>query len=424
MNPSDISRLPLEVWNELHDLRVLWQLAVLGAALAIAWWANRLLEPRLESGDTQHQFTIGGLQRLQFPVTALVVVLIGRAILKHWHTVHLLDVAVPLLTALAIVRVVIYVLRRAFSPSGWLRNSERAVSWVVWLGVAVYLAGLAPDVIGFLESVGFSAGSQRISLLFVLQGLLVVGVTLLAALWLGSSIETRLMKAQNLDMNLRVVLAKLTRALVTLVALLLALRAVGFDLTLLSVFSGALGVGLGFGLQKIASNYVSGFIILMDRSISMGDLVSVDKFTGQITRIRARYVVLRGLDGTETLVPNETLVASPVINHSYSDPRVRGSVTVFVDYGSDFEAAMRILEDAAKRQKRVLRDPAPAALIKQLGENGIELELGYWVEDAHLGLADLRSEIQREILNGFRAGDIRVPMAPREPRAPGERWTA
>jgi small-conductance mechanosensitive channel len=422
VNPSDVSRLLLDLRNDLHDLNVLWQLAVLGAALAVAWWMSRIIEPRLGGEDHLH-FTLGGLRRLQFPLTVLAVVLAGRAALRNWHSVHLLDVAVPLLTALAIVRVVVYALRRVFSPSGWLRGSERAISWMVWLGFAIYMAGLAPDVVGFLEDIGFNIGKDRISLLLVLQALLVVGVTLLAALWLGSAMENRLMEASHLDMNLRVVLSKLTRALVTVLALLIALPAVGFDLTLLSVFGGALGVGLGLGLQKIASNYVSGFIILMDRSVSLGNLITVDRFTGQITRITARYVVLRGLDGTETLVPNETLVASPVVNHSYSDPRVRSAVNAQIDYGSDFEAALKIMEDAARRQKRVLRDPGPVAQIRQLGENGIELELGYWVEDPHLGLADLRSSILREVLSGFRESRIQIPVSPREPRAPGERRT-
>lgn len=421
MNSSEVSRLLLDLWQDLHNVQVLWQIAIIGVALAAAWQVTRLVEPRLGSGDGL-QFTLGGLQRLQFPLTALALVLIGRAVLRHWHSVHLLNVAVPLLTALAIVRVVVYVLRRVFAPSGWLRGSERIVSWMVWLGVAIYIAGFAPDVIGFLEDIGFRAGDQRISLLLILQGLLVVSATLLAALWLGSSIESRLMSASHLDMNLRVVLSKLTRALVTVIALLFALRAVGFDLTLLSVFSGALGVGLGFGLQKIASNYVSGFIILMDRSISLGNLITVERFTGQITKITARYVVLRGLDGTETLIPNETLVASPVINHSYSDPRVRTAVTVQIDYGSDYEAALRILEEAAKRHARVLRDPAPVAQVRQLGENGIELELGFWVEDPQFGTSDLRSDILRDVLTGFRASAIQIPMAPREPRAPGAAW--
>jgi small-conductance mechanosensitive channel len=422
VNSSEVSRLLLDLWQDLHDVRVLWQVAVLGAALLVAWWANRMVEPRMGSDDRSIHFTLGGLQRLQLPLTALALVLVGRAALKHWHSVHLLNVAVPLLTALAIVRVVVYALRRVFAPGGLLRTFERAVAWIVWLAVAVYIAGLAPDVIGFLEDIGIHVGDQRISLLMVLQGLLVVSVTLLSALWLGSAIESRLMGASHLDMSLRVVLSKLTRALVTLVALLLALRAVGFDLTLLSVFGGALGVGLGFGLQKIASNYVSGFIILMDRSASLGDLITVDRFTGQITRITARYVVLKALDGTETLVPNETLVASPVVNHSYSDSRVRTAVTVLIDYGSDFDAALRILEDAAMRQQRVLRDPAPVALIRQLGENGIELELGFWVEDPQLGLADLRSGIQSEVLRGFRASGIQIAIGPRQPRAPGSPW--
>jgi small-conductance mechanosensitive channel len=321
---------------------------------------------------------------------------------------------VRLLTALAIVRVTVYALRSAFAPGSWLRSSERLIAWTVWLGFAIYITGLAPDVIAFLEGIGFHVGKTRISLLLILQAALVVSVTLLSALWLGSSIETRLMGAQQLDLNLRVVLAKLTRALLAVVALLIALPAVGLDLTLLSVFGGALGVGLGFGLQKIASNYVSGFIILMDRSVSLGDMIAVDKFSGQISKMTARYVVLRGLDGTETLVPNETLVTSPVVNNSYSDPSICATVTVSIDYSSDPEAALRIMEDAARQQMRVMRKPPPAATIKQLGERAVELELGFWVEDPQLGIGPLRSELLRDILRGFRENGIAFPPPTRD----------
>jgi small-conductance mechanosensitive channel len=420
MNSPELSRLLVDLWADLHDVRVLWQLAVLGAGFALAWGVSRLVKPRLGTADDTLKFTLGGLQRLQFPLTVLAVVLFGRAALKYWHSVNLLNVAVPLLTALAIVRVVVYALRRVFSPGGWLRNSERFISWAVWLGFAVYITGLAPEVIDFLDDAGFRIGKDRVSLLLVLQAALVVSVTLLSALWVGSAVEARLMRAAALDLNLRVVFSKLTRALLAVVALLIALPAVGLDLTLLSVFGGALGVGLGFGLQKIASNYVSGFIILMDRSVSLGDMISVERFTGQISKMNARYVVLRGLDGTETLIPNETLVTSPVVNNTYSDPRVRAAVTVPIDYRSDLDAAIRIMEDAAKQQARVLREPGPAALVRQLGENGIDLELGFWIEDPQLGLGDLRSKLLRDILRGFRANGIQIPQPKDEARAPSE----
>ena len=419
MNPSEVSRLLLDLWKDLHDVKVLWQLAVLGASLAVAWWAGRLLEPRLGGAEDTGRFAVGGVRRLQFPLTALVLVLVGRAVLQHWHSVNLLSVAVPLLTALAIVRIAIYALRRVFPAGSWVRSSERFISWTVWLGFAVYITGLAPALIGFLDGIGFKVGKDRVTLLLALQAVLMVSVTLLLALWLGSAVESRLMRADRLDMNLRVVLSKLTSALLAVLALLIALPAVGIDLTVLSVFGGALGVGLGFGLQKIASNYVSGFIILMDRSVSLGDMITVDRFTGQISKMTARYVVLRGLDGTETLVPNETLVTSPVVNNSYSDPRVSAAVTVQIDYHSDLEAAIRIMEDAARRQARVLREPGPAALVRQLGENGIDLELGFWVKDPQLGLGALRSGLLREILQGFRANGIEIAQPKRETRMSG-----
>jgi small-conductance mechanosensitive channel len=416
VNPSEVSRLLLALWEDLHDIDVLWQIAIIAVALIAAWWVSRLIDPRLARADGELEITLGGLQRLLFPLTGLVMVLVGRAALRQWHGVSLLDVAVPLLTALAIVRVTVYALRRAFSSGGRLRSSERLIAWVVWLGFAVYITGLAPGVIAFFDGIAFHIGNTRVSLLLILQAALVISVTLLTALWLGSMVESRLMGmgAQTLDLNLRVVLAKFTRALLAIVALLIALPAVGLDLTLLSVFGGALGVGLGFGLQKIASNYVSGFIILMDRSVSLGDMISVDRFSGQISKMTARYVVLRGLDGTETLVPNETLVTSPVVNNSYSDPSICAALTVSIDYSADSEAALRILADAALRQTRVIRKPAPAAVIKQLAERGIELELTFWIEDPQLGIGLLRSELLRDILREFRENGIAFPPPTRD----------
>ncbi len=397
-----------DLWNHLHDLRVLWELAVIATAIALAWWASRRMDAQGSPDDTAH-FTVGGLQRLQFPLTALILVLIGRAVLKQWQPVSLLNIAVPLLTALAVVRVVVYVLRRVFAPGSWVRSSERVISWSVWIGLALYVTGLAPQLIQFLDELAFTVGDSRVTVLVILNGTLAVLATLLVALWLGRAIETQLMGSPRLHMSLRVMLSKLAQALLILIAVLIALTAVGVDPTVLSVFGGAIGVGLGFGLQKIASNYVSGFIILMDRSVGLGDVVTVDRHSGEIIKLTARYVVVRGSDGTEVLIPNETLVTTTVVNHCYSDRLVRVAVPIPVDYRSDLKLALRLMREEGSRHPRVLREPAPDVLIKQFAENGIELELGVWVDDSRPGPAGLRSDLNAAIWDAFKANGVRMP---------------
>ncbi len=407
MKSSDLYSPLFALWTDLHDIRVLWELAVLGAALALAVSVNRLLRPRFATPDETVNFGLGGLQRAQMPLTALVVVLAGRALLREWHPdVNLLNLAVPLLTAAAIVRIVVYALRRVFAPGGGLRTSERVVAWAVWIGFAIYITGLAPELIRFLDDIGFSVGKDRISLLLVLEALLTIGIALLAALWLGSAIESRVMGAGGLDINLRVMVGKLVRAGLVLLAVLITLPTIGLDVTALSVFGGALGVGLGLGLQKVASNYLCGFIILMDRSVRIGDVITVERYIGQITRMTARYVVLRSLDGTETIIPNEMMISTPVVNHSYSDRRVRVAVPVKLGRRSDLEAALRLMEEAGRTHPRVLRDPAPRAVVKELANTGVSLELGVWIEDPEAGHADVASDIYTEIWRRFKAADI------------------
>ncbi len=409
MKSSEAYTLLLDLWRDLHSVHVLWQMVVVATALAVAWWASRLIRPRLADKEQTLTFTAGGLQRLQFPLTALLVVLAGRAVLQHWYPVNLLNVAVPLLTALAITRMVVYALRRVFSPGASVRTYERLIVWIIWLGFAAYITGLAPSILDFLDDAAFKIGKQRFSLLLILQAVLSVSITLLLALWLGRTLESRFMRAETLDVNLRVMFSKLAQALLVLAAILIALPAVGIDLTVLSIFGGAVGVGLGFGLQKIASNYVSGFIILLDRSVSLGDVVTIDRHSGRIAKMTARYVVLRGLDGTETLIPNETLVISPVVNLTYSDRKVRVAVQLQVSYRADPEAAMRLMQDAAVRHPRVLREPAPDVVIRQFTDNGIELELGAWIDDPEQGQGRLRSDLYTDIWRSFQAQGIEIP---------------
>ncbi len=423
---SEFQALLLDLWVDLQSVSILWQTGTLVACVAAGWLLSRYYDRRLLGRapvDATQALGVGSLKRLMFPLSALVLVLVARAVLRHWHSTHLLDVAAALLLAMALIRMSIYAMRHTFAPSAWLRASERWISWAAWIGVAVYLTGLWPYVREALLDIGFTVGKQKFSLLLVLQGTLSIIVTILVALWLGRLIESRLMRATTMQVNLRVMFSKLAQILLLLAAFLIALPAVGIDLTVLSVFGGMLGVGIGFGLQKIAANYVSGFIILMDRSVSLGDLVTIGEHTGTLTKMTARYVVVRSLGGLEAIIPNETIITSTVLNHSFSDRKVRVGLPVQVAYATDLDAARKIMVDAAAAHPRVLKDPAPGALIVAFADSGINLELGVWVGDPDQGLGGLRSDLYAAIWRGFKAQGIEIPFPQREIRVIGEAKT-
>ncbi len=413
--------LLLTLWKDLWDEHILWQVATLVPSLAVAHWISYLLRPQLRAGEgSRLDIGLGGLRRLVFPLGALTLVLTGRWVLAHYQSsLSLLNIAAPLLTAMAIIRFVVHLQRLVFAPGSLLDTFERTIVWLIWLGFALYVLGLAPDIIEFFDDISFKAGGHRISLLLIGEAVAWVIAALMLALWIGRVLEDRLMSAHGMDMTLRVMLSKLVRALLVLFAVLIVLPVVGVDLTALSVFSGALGVGIGFGLQKIASNYISGFIILLDRSVTIGDLVTIEKHTGKLSKMTARYVVVRALDGTEAIIPNETVITSTVINQSYSDRKVMVALPVQVSYASDLDLAMRLLIEVAQRHARVLREPAPGVLIKAFADNGINLELAVWVEDPEQGKTNLRSDLYYGIWQEFKAHEIVIPYPQREVRLLG-----
>jgi small-conductance mechanosensitive channel len=412
LSTPPLPNLLTSLWADLHNVAFLWQAAAAAASLLLAWLAGKLLRPHIASMENSPAVGRDMLAAIQFPLVAVLLVLLARAAMGG-AGLTLLDLMIALLTAAIIIRLVVVMLRQVFAPSGWRDTLIRMIATLVWIGFALHIMGLLPDLLKFLDGLGFAVGKQRISILLILQGLLSVLATLLIALWLGRVIEARAMAATDLDINLRVMISKLAQALLVLAAILFALPAVGIDLTVLSVFGGALGVGLGFGLQKIASNYISGFIILMDRSVSLGDLVTIDGHTGQLTKMTARYVVVRSLTGTESIIPNDTLITSTVVNQSYTDKRVRQSISIQVGYDCDLAHAMRLLEAAAASQPRILKDPTPKALLARFADSGVDLELGFWVDDPHAGTALLKSDLQLEIWRVFREQRIEIPYPQR-----------
>lgn len=412
--PNDISNLLIDFWRDLRQPDMLWQLCALVLCLLLAFFASRLAGGRAAAAGRAWRIGQGGLKRVTFPVVALVLVLVAEALLRRWFHTHLLALAVPLLASFAVIRAVFYVLRFAFGNSAWLASFERMFALLVWGVVALHITGLLPDLIDMMESVSFSVGRQKLNLWLVSQGLVTVLATLILALWAAGMVEAKLQRIEGLEVNLRVVFSRLSKVLLIVLAVMIGLPLVGIDLTTLSVFGGALGVGLGFGLQKIASNYVSGFIILLDRSISIGSLITVGADRGRVTKITTRYTVVRGLNGVEAIVPNELLVSSVVLNESYTDPNMRFSLPVQVGYEADLDQAMRIMVAAAKAQPRILADPQPAAFLMAFADSGINLELGFWIADPQEGTQQLRSDINLAIWREFQAAGIKIPYPQRE----------
>ena len=406
-----------EAWRDLRDPAMLWEVVALIACLAIAWWLQwRVRQHRSVRGGLL-QAGEAGLRRIVFPLSALLLVVVTRELLRPHVPVGLLNLAVPLLLSLALVRAVVFSLRYAFPAARWLTAWERYVAGTIWLCLVLYITGLAEPVIAGLEAVKFTIGKQRLDLWLIIHGIVTALATLLVALWFAGWIEHRLMGSENVDSNVRVVLARAGKSILIVVALLISLALVGIDITALSVFGGAFAVGLGFGLKTIASNYVAGFMILLDRSIRIGNIIAIDANTsGQVTRITTRYTVVRTLAGTEVIVPNEYLVGNIIRNQTYTDTQVRIPLALSVAYDSDLELAMRLMVEAATAQARVIRDPPPSAIVIAFGESGIDLELGFWIRDPQEGTGALRSEVSLAIWRSFRENGIVFPFPQREVR--------
>jgi small-conductance mechanosensitive channel len=432
--PAEMSAL-LESWLiQSQSPSFWWQFGVLAlaatGALLVHSTLSHSLGQRPEGGEENviRRMTLSSIQRLLFPISMLFGVLAGRALLESMgYPVKLLNLAVPLLTSLATIRMAVYLLRKTFRHGPAVKAWEGLISTSAWVIVALHLLGWLPTVLEALDGLALQVGTLRVSLLGGIKLILAVALTWVLALWLARLIENRLNRAEYVNPGMQVAMVKLSKFVLLTLASLLALEAAGIDLTALAVFGGALGVGLGFGLQRIASNFISGFIVLFDRSIRPGDVITIGEKFGWVQELRARYIVVRDRDGVERLIPNETLITNEVINWSYTDRNVRIKVPVSISYSDDPEQAMALLEEAGRDTPRVLEDPAPAARLLAFGDNGIELELRVWINDPQQGLVGVRSEVNLRIWRLFKAAGIVIPFPQRDlhlitpwPNAPQE----
>jgi small-conductance mechanosensitive channel len=401
----------LQIWQELQaglsSGAAIWQVALIAAALISAWLINGALRGYVMQRAPEHwKLAIGGINRVLFPLSSLVFVLLSQIILSGSQPTGLLQLASRLLLAMAVIRLIVYFLRYLFAPGGWLKTFENIVAWSIWGTLALHLTGVLPQLLQSMEDMRFNIGKNHVNLLLVSQALITVVVTIFIALWLSRVLENKLMRADQVNVNLRVVLGKLIRIVLLFIATLIALSAVGLDITLLSVFGGALGVGLGFGLQRIASNYVSGFIILLDKSMQIGDVITADKHYGVVQDLRSRYMVLAKLDGTHVIIPNEMLITTTVINHSLTEHKSSVEVELTISFNTPLDKALQLMQEVAKQHKLVLQTPTPEAGIRGINQHGAVLTLTVWVLNPEGGVAGLQSALYLDIWRAFKKNKI------------------
>lgn len=406
----------LENWFEaMTQPTALTELAALIGCILLAWLLVRVASrAQLVVDDNSILFGRRQVDGVLFPLLLLLFAYAVQALLSRLYPMAVFKVAIPVLLSLALIRLGVKVLQVAFKEAPLVRALERTFSWLAWIAVVLWVSGLLPLILEELDDIKWKVGNANLSVRTMLEGAVTAGVVLLITLWISSAIETRLLRAATgNELSLRKAVSNATRAVLMFVGLLMALSAVGIDLTALSVLGGAIGVGIGFGLQKLAANYVSGFVMLAERSVRIGDNVRVDNFEGRITDINARYTVVRATNGRESIVPNEMFISNRIENLSLADPRVLQSTVVSVAYDSDSELVIRLLIEAALKQERVLRDPGPGVNLTNFGADGLEFTLNYWMADPENGQQNLRSLINLAILQALRENGIEIPYPQR-----------
>ena len=393
----------------------LLELGVLVGCVGLAWGLVRLVRgPQPQPGSIW--FGEGVIGGVLFPVTALLMALLARWLLSLPPLsvpITVFRVVLPILTSLVVIRLVVRVLQRLFPTSSVMRIVERSVSWLAWIAVVLWITGILPMVLNELDAITWKIGGAEVTVRDLLEGAISAVLVLMAALWVSSALEAKLLQGATDNISIRKMAANALRALLLLLGLMFALSAAGIDLTALGVLGGALGVGIGLGLQKLAANYVSGFVILAERSMRIGDIVKVDNFEGRITDISTRFTVIRAINGRESIVPNEMMITQRVENASLADSRVLVNTIVQVSYGTDLDMLMPRLGETVSGVARVLADPGPGVLLTNFAADGLELTIGFWIADPENGQGNVRSDVNLAILRLLTDLGIEIPFPQR-----------
>jgi len=410
-----------ELWQQgltlIAQPHFLIQLALITGAFVVAWLFNSFIQTKLALHNPTgfKHVALRSSQRIIMPLSlALLFWLFSAALEANGIPNKLLEFLLPVALALGVVRLLVYILRKAFSSSLLIKSAEPFVVTTIWLTLVLHLLGWLTPLLTLLDALAVTFGDSRISLLIVIKLVLIIVLAFTVALWLAEIINLKMKNSKLISPSMQVGFSKFAKFFLITSAFLFALNAVGINLSSLAIFGGALGVGLGFGLQRIASNFISGFILVFDRSIKPGDIITVgDKF-GWVEQLNARYVVLRNRQGVDTLIPNENLIITEVINWSYADPNVRLEIKVSISYENDPELALALMLQCATASSRVLTTPEPTVRLMDFAESGINLQLRVWIADMENGTASVKSEINLAIWRAFKANNITMPFPQRD----------
>ncbi|MBS0386922.1 MAG: mechanosensitive ion channel [Proteobacteria bacterium] len=410
------------LYAQLLAIVAVMALAVLAGRVARAAWQRRAPPRR----PWQALLTDGLVQLVPSLCASGLLLAAHAAYAGAGRETGLLDLALRLAAVMILVRGVVFAVGQLLGPHSWLHNWASQVAAIVWLGIAFQMVGWLAGIEATLDEIDLLPGGVKFSLWSLLKSLVVITGFVLAGGLVARALEQRVMRLSNIAMSTRVGIAKFSHFFLVCLGALVGVNAAGVDLTALTLITGAIGIGLGFGLQAITSNFVSGFVLLLDKSIKPGDVISFTGLTGTSTEnfgwvqeLRGRCVVVRDRDGVETLVPNQNLITGTVINWSYSDRKVRLKLPVRVSYRDDPEVALELLSRAVEGNPRVLQDPAPAPRLMAFSDHGMDLELRFWIADPQNGVNNVRSDVNRRIWRLFRDAGITIPVAQHEVRLLG-----
>jgi small-conductance mechanosensitive channel len=402
-----------ELLLDLQSPAIALELAGLAICLVLAWAFSWGLGRRY-TGHGSILFGRRLLDGVLFPALALVLTYGLKLGLMKMQRVSVLKVALPVLVSLVLIRLIARVLAAAFPNSRGARAIEQIVSWLAWVLVVLWVTGSWGPMMEELAGLDFMLGKTRVSISPILEVVLTSAFALVLALWLSAAIEQRVLTHAFDDLSMRKVASNAMRVLLLVIGTLFALSSLGFDLTTLSVVGGALGVGIGFGLQKLAANYVSGFVILLERSLRIGDFVRVDGFEGRVTDIKTRYTLVRASNGSESVVPNELLLTQRVENLSLESRHLLQTCTYWVGLESKVEQVQGLLVQAALSAEWVLSKPEPLALLAEVAPQGLRFNLNFWMEDPVNGQSLTRSRVNIAVLSAFREAGVLLVHSPQE----------
>jgi small-conductance mechanosensitive channel len=402
-----------ELWLDLQSPTVALELAAVAVSLVVAWLISWVLGRRFTSPNSI-LFGRRLIDGVLFPACALVFTFGLKLVLIKFQRVPMLKVVLPVLVSLVLIRLLARVLAAVFPDSRSARVIEQVVSWLAWGLAVLWVTGWWGPMMDELDSLDFMLGKTRVSISHILEVVLTSGFALVLALWLSATIEQRLLTRAFDDLSMRKVASNAMRVLLLVIGTLFALSSLGFDLTTLSVVGGALGVGIGFGLQKLAANYVSGFVILLERSLRIGDFVRVDGFEGRVTDIKTRYTLVRASNGSESVVPNELLLTQRVENLSLESRHLLQTCTFWVGLESNVEQVQGLLVRAALSAEWVLSTPEPLALLAEVAPQGLRFNLNFWMEDPVNGQSLTRSRVNIAVLSALRDAGVVLVHSPQE----------